>query len=75
MRGLLVVGLITKVFDVLLLGFTSRKILVVSKLVQAPHPSAALRETAAATFPQGKAGRISVPKRTVFSLHEFLDIP
>ena len=60
MRGLLTVGLITKAFDVLLLGITSRKYPVASKLVQAPHPSAALRETAAATFPQGKAGRISV---------------
>ena len=59
MRGLLTVGLITKAFDVLLLGITSRKYPVASKLVQAPHPSAALRETAAATFPQGKAGRSS----------------
>ncbi len=57
MRGLLTVGLITKAFDVLLLGITSRKYPVASKLVQAPHPSAALRETAAAIFPQGKAGR------------------
>ena len=65
MRGLLAVGLIAKVFDVLLLGFTSRKFPVVSKLVQAPHPSAALRGTAAATFPQGKAGR----KSTIAALY------
>ena len=75
MRGLLAVGLIAKVFDVLLLGFTSRKSSVISKQVQAPHPSAALRETAAATFPQGKAGCLSGPKCTVFSLQEFSEVP
>ena len=60
MRGLLTVGFINTVFDVILFGFTSIKFPVTSKPVQAPHPSAALRGTAAATFPQGKAGRISV---------------
>ena len=75
MRGLLTVGLINKGFDVFLFGFTSRKFSVASNQAQAPHPSAALRGTAAATFPQGKAGCISGPMRTVFSLQEFLEIP
>ena len=68
MRGLLTVGLIAKAFDVLLLGITSIKYPFASKQVQAPHPSAALWETAAATFPQGKAGR----KSALFVLFERL---
>ena len=52
------VGLSAKVFDVHLLGFTSRKYLDASKRVQAPHPPQCAHW---GTFPQGKAGRISTP--------------